>query len=92
MSKIAFSKQQVGGDHYLKATIEPREVMEAIDILSRHQRYSTLGFYLGSVIKRVIRNKGDKKTDIEKACHELGLLVEAANKIKEEGEQNEENN
>ena len=60
------SKVQVGGDHYKKHKIQP------LDIIDEYK----LGYYLGNVIKYVLRDKKDKKEDIDKAIHYLQLWKE----------------
>lgn len=60
---------QVGGDHYKTAKIQPVEYIEA----------NGLPFLEGCVIKRVTRHEkptGKGRQDIEKAIHELQLLLE----------------
>ncbi|MGH8074255.1 MAG: DUF3310 domain-containing protein [Lysobacter sp.] len=61
--------QQVGGDHYRSCTIQPVEFIEA----------NQLGFLEGCVVKRVTRHNkksGKGRQDIEKAIHELQLLLQ----------------
>ena len=60
---------QIGGEHYKECKLQPVEFIEA----------NRLQFLEGCVVKRVTRN--DKATskgrqDIEKAIHELQLLLE----------------
>ena len=60
---------QIGGDHYKKSTIQPVEFIEANEI----------PFLEGCVIKRLVRHElptGKGRQDIEKAIHELQLLLE----------------
>jgi hypothetical protein len=59
---------QIGGEHYKTCKIQPVEFIEA----------NTLGFLEGCVLKRITRhNRGGKGAqDIEKAIHELQLLLE----------------
>lgn len=60
---------QVGGDHYKSAKIQPVEYIEA----------NGLPFLEGCVVKRVTRHAkptGKGRQDIEKAIHELQLLLE----------------
>lgn len=60
---------QVGGDHYRQGKIQPVEYIEA----------NGLGFLEGCVVKRVTRHNrdgGKGRQDIEKAIHELQLLLE----------------
>lgn len=60
---------QIGGDHYKSCNIQPVEFIEANELM----------FLEGCVIKRVTRHNkptGKGKQDIEKAIHELQLLLE----------------
>lgn len=60
---------QVGGDHYKDSPIQPVQYIEAND----------LKFLEGCVVKRVTRHNkstGKGRQDIEKAIHELELLLE----------------
>lgn len=62
-------EQQVGGDHYREGGIQPVQFIEA----------NSLGFLEGCVIKRLARHNratGKGRQDIEKAIHELQLLLE----------------
>lgn len=60
---------QVGGEHYKTAKIQPVQYIEA----------NQLAFLEGCVVKRVTRHNkptGKGRQDIEKAIHELQLLLE----------------
>lgn len=60
---------QVGGDHYRQGGIQPVQYIEA----------NALGFLEGCVVKRLTRHNrptGKGRQDIEKAIHELQLLLE----------------
>jgi hypothetical protein len=60
---------QVGGAHYREGGIQPVQYIEA----------NNLGFLEGCVLKRVTRHNranGKGRQDIEKAIHELQLLLE----------------
>ena len=60
---------QIGGGHYRDAKIQPVQYIEA----------NNLGFLEGCVVKRVTRHNkptGKGRQDIEKAIHELQLLLE----------------
>lgn len=60
---------QVGGGHYREGGIQPVQYIEA----------NALGFLEGCVIKRLTRHNratGKGRQDIEKAIHELQLLLE----------------
>ena len=74
------AQRQVGGDHYLKAEVQPRDVMRAIEHLLRRKQTAVLYPHLYSVIKRVLRDKPGADNDIEKARHELALIVEEASR------------
>lgn len=61
-------RTQIGGEHYKNCTIQPVEFIEAND----------LKFLEGCVVKRVTRHDkptGKGRQDIEKAIHELQLLL-----------------
>jgi hypothetical protein len=67
-NESALSKQ-IGGTHYKDGGIQPVEFIEANDIK----------FLEGCVIKRVFRHdkpSGKGAQDIEKAIHELELILE----------------
>lgn len=60
---------QIGGDHYKSCTIQPVQFIEA----------NKLRFLEGCVVKRVTRHDkptGKGRQDIEKAIHELQLVLE----------------
>lgn len=60
---------QIGGNHYKQCKIQPVEFIEAND----------LQFLEGCIVKRATRhnrNGGKGRQDIEKAIHELQLLLE----------------
>lgn len=60
---------QIGGDHYKGCKIQPVQFIEA----------NGLKFLEGCVVKRVTRHDkptGKGRQDIEKAIHELQLLLE----------------
>ena len=61
--------EQVGGTHYKECAIQPIQYIEA----------NELGFLEGCVVKRLTRHNkptGKGKQDIEKAIHELQLLLQ----------------
>ena len=61
--------KQVGGSHYRQGTIQPVQYIES----------NKLGFLEGSVLKRITRHDkegGKGRQDIEKAIHELQLMLE----------------
>lgn len=60
---------QIGGSHYREGRIQPVQYIEA----------NQLGFLEGCVVKRLTRHNRDTgkgRQDIEKAIHELQLLLE----------------
>lgn len=62
-------QHQIGGTHYMDCAIQPVQYIEA----------NYLGFLEGCVIKRVTRHgkpTGKGREDIEKAIHELQLILE----------------
>jgi hypothetical protein len=65
---VSATETQVGGDHYRAGSIQPVEYIEA----------NSLPFLEGCVVKRVTRHSrpgGKGRQDIEKAIHELQLLL-----------------
>lgn len=68
-NRLLSTKKQVGGTHYVECKIQPVDFIEA----------NSLGFLEGCVVKRLVRHNkptGKGKQDIEKAIHELQLLLE----------------
>ena len=59
-------KRQVGGDHYKKMLIEPWTIIDTFD----------LNFYEGNVLKYLLRKKGDRVEDLQKAIHYLEKEIE----------------
>lgn len=60
---------QIGGDHYKDCAIQP----------AVYSQKNKLGFLEGCVVKRVTRHDkptGKGRQDIEKAIHELQLVLE----------------
>lgn len=60
---------QIGGNHYKSCAIQPIQYIEA----------NRLSFLEGCVVKRVTRHDketGKGRQDVEKAIHELQLLLE----------------
>jgi|TARA_B100000795_G_scaffold261222_1_gene237802 hypothetical protein len=58
-------KQQVGGDHYLKNTIQPWDIIDSYQLC----------FYSGNAIKYILRDKSNRKEDLLKAIHYLEKMV-----------------
>ncbi len=66
---MSATETQIGGDHYRTCKIQPVEFIEA----------NGLAFLEGCVVKRVTRHAragGKGRQDIEKAIHELQLLLQ----------------
>lgn len=61
-----------GGDHYLKMSVQPWDVIDTFD------HAQAIGFYKGNAIKYIIRagSKGPAREDYEKAVHYLEKLLE----------------
>jgi hypothetical protein len=68
-AKPAVLDVQIGGNHYKECAIQPVEYIEA----------NKMPFLEGCVVKRVTRHSrptGKGRQDIEKAIHELQLLLQ----------------
>lgn len=63
---IGIATKQVGGNHYAKHTIQPWAIIDDW----------SLDYYLGNVIKYVLRDKNDKIEDLQKAIHYLEKKIE----------------
>lgn len=57
---------QVGGDHYSRHRIQPFDIIDEYD----------LNFYEGNALKYLLRQKGDRVTDLKKARHYIDVLIE----------------
>ena len=57
---------QVGGDHYSRHTIQPFDIIDEYG----------LNFYEGNALKYLLRQKGDRVTDLKKARHYIDVLIE----------------
>jgi hypothetical protein len=57
--------KQIGGDHYVKHTIQPWAIIEEYN----------LDFWLGNVQKYILRDKGDTLEDLQKARHYLDKKI-----------------
>jgi len=66
-------KRQVGGKHYTKLAIEPWDIIKA----------NKLNFWEGNIIKYVLRRKGNRLEDLEKAKHYLDFLIEYEKETKQ---------
>lgn len=64
---MSYLDHQIGGDHYLQMATQPVEFIEG----------NALTFLEGCVVKRVCRHSrgGKGRQDIEKAIHELQLIL-----------------
>lgn len=62
--------KQVGGNHYAKHSIQPWAIIDDWG----------LDYYLGNVIKYVLRDKNDKVEDLQKAIHYLEKKIELLQK------------
>ena len=62
--------KQIGGRHYAKHSIQPWDIIDDWD----------LDYYLGNVIKYVLREKNDKVEDLHKAIHYLEKKIELLEK------------
>ena len=58
-------KKQVGGSHYCSKPIQPWDVILVYG----------LDFWLGNVVKYVLRNKTDRLEDLKKARHYLDEAI-----------------
>jgi len=56
---------QVGGDHYSSFQIQPWDIIDEYE----------LGFYEGNVLKYLLRDKGDRREDLEKCKHYIDKLL-----------------
>ena len=57
---------QIGGRHYLELKIQPWQIIDACG----------LNFYEGNVLKYILRRKGNRIEDLQKAIHYLEHLIE----------------
>ena len=60
------SQRQVGGDHYVKHTIQPWAIID----------HYKLNFYEGNALKYLLRRKGDRIEDLQKCIHYLEKEIE----------------
>ena len=58
--------RQVGGSHYQTNRIQPWDIIEAYD----------LNFFEGNAIKYILRRKGNRLEDLQKAAHYLEKMIE----------------
>lgn len=61
----AFKDIQVGGDHYKKHTIQPWDIIDEYN----------LGYYGGNALKYLLRDKSNRKEDLEKARHYIDKMI-----------------
>ena len=57
---------QVGGDHYKRHSIQPWDIIDEYG----------LDFYAGNALKYLLRRKGDRVEDLQKAIHYMERLIE----------------
>lgn len=60
--------RQVGGDHYSKHKIQPFDIIDEYG----------LDFYEGNALKYLLRHKGSRVEDLEKAAHYIERCIEKA--------------
>jgi len=61
----AIGCKQVGGNHYVKHEIQPWDIIDEYD----------LDYYEGCVLKYLLRDKDNRKQDLEKAIHCLEKII-----------------
>lgn len=66
MEETEALKKQIGGDHYNKSVIQPWHIIDS----------HGLNFYVGNAIKYILRKKGDRVEDLQKAIHYLERQIE----------------
>lgn len=62
----SFKKKQIGGDHYLILPIQPWTIIDA----------NKLNFYEGCALKYLLRKKGNRVEELQKAIHYLEHEIE----------------
>ena len=60
------SSKQIGGSHYKDYSIQPWDIIDCYG----------LDFYEGNVLKYLLRTKGDRMEDLQKAKHYLDKIIE----------------
>lgn len=70
MEQTEALKKQVGGNHYNKKVIQPWHIIDD----------HSLDFYEGNAVKYILRDKGDRIEDVEKAIHYLERKLELLKK------------
>lgn len=70
LAESQLRNKQVGGDHYKKHTIQPWDVIEAYG----------LDFWEGNALKYLLRQKGNRVEDLQKAIHYLEKVIERESK------------
>lgn len=61
----AIGCKQVGGNHYVKHCIQPWDIIDEYN----------LDYYEGCVLKYLLRDKDNRKQDLEKAIHCLEKII-----------------
>lgn len=67
--------KQIGGNHYAKMKIQPWDIILVYD----------LDYWLGNVVKYILRNKIDKLEDLKKARHYLDEKIRQLESSEKEG-------
>ena len=67
---MSANDRQVGGEHYQQHDIQPWDIVDEYN----------LDFYSGNVIKYLLRRKGNRLEDLQKAAHYLEKLIERIDK------------
>ena len=62
--------KQIGGNHYVRHSIQPWDIIDDW----------VLDYYLGNVIKYILRDKNNKVEDLQKAIHYLEKKIELLEK------------
>ena len=60
------NRKQIGGNHYVKYSIQPWDIIDEYG----------LNYYEGNVLKYLLRRKGDRIEDLQKAIHYLEKELE----------------
>jgi len=63
---IEVQSYQVGGTHYTKHKIQPWDIIDAYG----------LNFYEGNALKYLLRRKGNRLEDLQKAKHYIEKLID----------------
>ena len=66
MEQTKALKRQIGGDHYKKNVIQPWHIIDS----------HNLDFYEGNAVKYLLRQKGNRVEDLQKAIHYIERKIE----------------